>query len=254
MDMKAWYEIKAASGDKPAEVWIYDQIGEGFFAEGITAKQFCKDLAALKASAISLRINSPGGSVVDGMAIYNALERHPANITTYVDGLAASIASVIALAGDKVVMAKNGMFMIHQPYGMASGTSDDMRKVAEVLDKISANMVNIYAEASGADLDTVKAMMDAETWMTADEAVSLGFADCVDPKEAKLAALGDLATHFKHAPKITGDAASEPAPLTAEAPAPPPDGSDGDGKQAEAQVQADHDARRRRLELAEREI
>lgn len=178
MAEKPYYSIQNKANNS-AEVWIYEQIGEDWFSEGVTAKRFCQDLAGLKAEHIDLHINSPGGSVFDGQAIYNALVRHPASVTTHVDGLAASIASVIALAGDSVVMADNALFMIHNPWGFAQGSADDMRKCAEVLDKCRDTIVSVYKKKCGMTDAAIMAAMDAETWYTAAEAQSAGFVDSI---------------------------------------------------------------------------
>lgn len=172
-----WYRIEN-KGPEKAEVWIYEQIGEDFWSgEGVTAKGFQKEISAIKAKQIDLHINSPGGAVFDGVAIYNLLKQHPANVTTYIDGIAASIASVIALAGDRVVMAENALYMMHNPFGMVMGNAGDMRAMADVLDKIRGTMTNVYAGKSGKPEDEINSLLDAETWMTADEALEAGFID-----------------------------------------------------------------------------
>jgi ATP-dependent Clp endopeptidase proteolytic subunit ClpP len=171
-----WYSITAKS-DR-AEIWIYEMIGEDFWTGGgVTAKNFQKELAEIKASQIDLHINSPGGVVFDGITIYNLIKQHPANVTTYIDGLAASIASVIALAGDKVIMAENALYMIHNPWGMAIGPAEDMRKQADVLDKIRGSMTLAYTSKSDRSENEIHSLMDAETWMTAEEAKEAGFVD-----------------------------------------------------------------------------
>lgn len=171
-----WYTI-TNKADK-AEVWIYEEIGEDFWTGGgVTAKNFQKELSAIKAPQIDLHINSPGGAVFDGVTIYNLLKQHPANVTTFIDGIAASIASVIALAGDKVIMAENALYMMHNPSGLVMGNSEDMRKMAEVLDKIRGTMTGVYTGKSGKSDDEINAMLDAETWMTADEALEAGLID-----------------------------------------------------------------------------
>jgi ATP-dependent Clp endopeptidase proteolytic subunit ClpP len=172
-----WYRIEN-KGPERAEIWIYEQIGEDFWSgEGVTAKNFQKEISAITAKNIDLHINSPGGAVFDGVAIYNLLKQHQANITTYIDGLAASIASVIALAGDKVVMAENALYMMHNPFGVVMGNASDMRSMADVLDKIRGTMTGVYAGKSGKDNDEINALLDAETWFTADEALEAGFID-----------------------------------------------------------------------------
>ena len=174
--MKKWFEI-INKADK-AEIWIYEQIGEDFWTGGgVTAKSFQKELAGIKASQIDLHINSPGGEVFDGITIYNLIKQHPANVTAHIDGLAASIASVIALAGDTVIMAENALFMIHNPWGFAMGDASEMRKTADLLDKIGGSLVTAYASKSGKSDDEISALMDAETWMTAQEAKDAGFID-----------------------------------------------------------------------------
>jgi len=174
--MKKWFEI-INKADK-AEIWIYEQIGEDFWTGGgVTAKNFQKELAGIKASQIDLHINSPGGEVFDGITIYNLIKQHPANVTAHIDGLAASIASVIALAGDTVIMAENALFMIHNPWGFAMGDASEMRKTADLLDKIGGSLVTAYSSKSGKSDDEISVLMDSETWMTAQEAKDAGFID-----------------------------------------------------------------------------
>ena len=174
--MKKWFEI-INKADK-AEIWIYEQIGEDFWTGGgVTAKSFQKELAGIKASQIDLHINSPGGEVFDGITIYNLIKQHPANVTAHIDGLAASIASVIALAGDTVIMAENALFMIHNPWGFAMGDATEMRKTADLLDKVGGSLVTAYASKSGKSDDEISVLMDSETWMTAQEAKDAGFID-----------------------------------------------------------------------------
>ena len=176
-----WYEIKNKS--EKAEIWIYDFIGEDFWSGGgVTAKNFQKELAEIKASQIDLHINSPGGDVFDGIAIYNLLKQHAATVTTYIDGLAASIASVIALSGDKIYMAENALFMIHNPWGSICGEAADMRKFADQLDMVRGAISKSYAAKTGKEESEINSLMDAETWMDADDAVEAGFVDEVTEK------------------------------------------------------------------------
>ena len=176
MSSTKWYSIVDKS--EKAEIWIYEEIGEDFWTgDGITAKGFQKELSAIKANQIDLHINSPGGLVFDGITIYNLLKQHPANVTTYIDGLAASIVSVIALAGNKVVMAENGLFMIHKATGGVFGNSDDMRDFAEKLDKINSSIATTYISKTKKDESEINSLMAAETWMTASEALEAGFVD-----------------------------------------------------------------------------
>ena len=217
--MTTWYKIENKA-DK-AEIWIYESIGEDFWSGGgVTAKKFQEELAAIKSKQIELHINSPGGQVFEGVTIYNLLKQHEASITTYIDGLAASIASVIALAGDKVVMAANALFMIHNPSGMVLGTSADMRKMADVLDKIRSTMSGVYSGKSGLNEDEINKLLDDETWMTADEAKLAGFVDEI-AEEMDLAACAKFIpvmakAGFKHIPKQINASATVPTAKDAE--------------------------------------
>jgi ATP-dependent Clp protease, protease subunit len=193
--------MRVAQTEKQAEILLYDEIG--WF--GIRADDFKRELDAVTAPDITLRINSPGGDVFDSLAIYNAIRAHPATVTTHVDGIAASMASVIALAGDKVVMADNAFMMIHHPWSIVLGNAADMRKEADVLDKVSGSLLSAYAEKTGRDGEELSALMDDETWFTAAEAVAFGIADEVFAEEEKqetapLAALFDLSI-FANVPK-----------------------------------------------------
>ena len=168
--MRRWYEFRARAKDA-AEIVIYDEIG----AFGIPAKAFLDELKVLGPVAeLTLRINSPGGSVFDGVAIYNALKRHQARVTVWIDGIAASIASMIAMAGDEVVMPENAMLVLHDPSGLVVGTATDMRATADALDKMAAAMVAAYRDKSGAGDAEIEALMAAETWLSAEEAVEVG--------------------------------------------------------------------------------
>ena len=217
--MKTWYEIKNKS-DK-AEIWIYEEIGEDFWTGGgVTAKGFQKELAAIKADKIDLHINSPGGLVFDGITIYNLLKQHPANVTTYIDGLAASIASVIALAGDSVIMAENALFMIHKASGLVMGNSDDMRDFAEKLDKVNTSIATTYISKTGKDEPEINDLMAAETWMTAAEALDFGFVDEVSG-EADMAACARFVpvmekAKFQHIPGCIAGIKEKPTVKEAE--------------------------------------
>lgn len=168
----SWYDITNKGGK--AEIFIYDEIGYW----GITAKQFIKDLKQVKdADSVTLRINSPGGSITDGNAIYNAIKALKVEVAVQIDSLAASMATVIALAGNSVKMAENGFFMIHNPHGGAYGESKDLKTMADLMDKMKTNILNVYAKKSGKETDEISDMMDDVTWMTAQEALDEGFID-----------------------------------------------------------------------------
>ena len=191
--MRSWYAIRAR--DEGAEVSIYDEIG----AYGVSAKSFLDELGALPDDGpLTLRLNSPGGSVFDAVAIYNALKRHAGPVTVWIDGIAASAASYIAMAGDEVVMPENAFLMIHDPSGFVMGTAEDMRAMAEALDKIKGSLVAGYVAKSGGAEDDIAALMAKETWLDAAEAVELGFADRL-AEPVRIAARFDVG-RFRNAP------------------------------------------------------
>lgn len=175
------------SAEREAEVYIYEEIGQDFWTgSGITAKGFAEQLDALgPVDSITVRINSPGGSVFDGNAIYNALVRHPAKVKVEIDGIAASAASYIAMAGDEINIAENGMVMVHRAHGGCMGNCQDMIEMADVLEKLDGSIAKIYADRTNRKLDTWLAKMDAETWFTADEAVKERLADSITPNKDK---------------------------------------------------------------------
>ena len=164
------------SDNNETTVTLYDEIG----AFGAGSKEFLADLGKLSGQHIHLRINSPGGSVVEGTAIYNALRRHEGGLTVHIDAMAASMASVIAMAGSPVYMADNALLMIHNPWTVSMGESKDLRKEADLLDKLKVNLRNAYVRKTGINAEEIGAMMDAETWLDAVEAVALGFADAIE--------------------------------------------------------------------------
>jgi len=170
-----WYAIQQTE-DGEAEVSIYDEIGFG----GVTAKAFLAELKKLSGQRVHLRINSVGGSVVEGAAIYNALRRHKGGLVVHIDALAASMASVIAMAGDETLIADNALVMIHNPWGMTMGDADELRKEADILDKLKNTLVNAYVRKTGMEAEQIAQMMDDETWLNATEAVAFGFADAIE--------------------------------------------------------------------------
>ena len=186
-----YYSINA-SGDGPAEILIYDVIGQSWWEESVTAKQFVKDLKAIGAKKdVVVRINSPGGNVFDGNAIFNALKNHKGKVDVVVDGMALSMASIIAMAGDTITMSDNAIMMIHNPSGLAVGDANAMRTYADLLDKIKSPMVDAYVARSGKQADEIAALMDAETWFNAEEAKAFGFADAIVESNLAVAAQFD---------------------------------------------------------------
>jgi len=181
-----WYEMKALANGA-TEIYVFDEIGYW----GVTAKDFARDLKEVNPNgAIDLHINSPGGSVTDGIAIYNLLKNHKSQVNVIIDGLAASMASVIAMAGDTITMPENALMMIHNPWGGAMGDANELRKTAEVLDKMKQALISAYTQKTGKDAEEIGALMDEETWMTGSEAVEMGFASQVSA-EVQLAASFD---------------------------------------------------------------
>ena len=212
--MKAsWYEFRPSSSADSAHtnLFIYDSIG----AFGVSASQFLADLQSVPAdSRIVLRIHSPGGDVFDGQAIFTALKRHAGGVTTHIDGLAASMAAVIAMAGDPVQMAGNGMFMIHNVGGGAMGESEDLRKAADMMDKVQETITQIFVGKTGLSRKRLTELMDSETWLTASEALEMGFVDEITG-EMKMAAEFDL-SKFKNSPRLTEKLAAMSKPTVAE--------------------------------------
>jgi ATP-dependent Clp protease protease subunit len=166
----------AKSNSKKGEIYIYDSIGQSWDG-GITADSFRQEMETVKdATELDIYFNSPGGNVFDGIAIQNQIKRHPAKRkTAHIDGIAASIASVIMLACDERLIASNGTVMIHNPSGMCFGTSVDMRKTADTLDGIRDQILGTYVDATGQSPKDLTAWMDDELWMNADLAKQRGF-------------------------------------------------------------------------------
>lgn len=174
--------VRAAAADAPAEILLYDEIG--FW--GVTAKDFVMALLAAGDGPITLRINSPGGDVFDGLAIYNALLARKAPVNVVIEGLAASAASFIALAGTTVSMAEQSMMMIHKAWGFTIGNDDDHLEQAVTLGKIDGQLANIYARKTGKPAADMLALMKAESWFTADEAKAGGLCDSIITPPAKV--------------------------------------------------------------------
>ena len=171
-------QIRSESATK-AEIIIYAPIGQSFWEESVSAKDFSDQLNKLEPTVneISVRINSPGGDVFDGIAIYNRLKQHKAKKTIYIDGLAASIASIIALAGDDIIIGEGALYMIHLPWTIAWGNRMDFDNVTNRLMDVEEQLINIYAKKTKLGKSEIRAMLEAETWMDADQAIEKGFVD-----------------------------------------------------------------------------
>lgn len=184
------FEVLAKSEDE-AEIFLYDQIvsneDEAEWWGGVAPQPFVKALRGITASTIHLRINSPGGSVFAARAMEQALREHSAKIVVHIDGLAASAATIIAMAGDERIMAKGALFMIHKAWTISWGNADDLLKEAELLEKIDTTLADTYAERTGNESGVIAGWMRDETWFTAQEALDHGFATSVAEDEAKAA-------------------------------------------------------------------
>jgi ATP-dependent Clp protease protease subunit len=194
---RRWFSVQAKAGDS-AEVFIYDEIGAGYCGGGVEPSALIKEVNGLKLSpsdTLNVRINSPGGSYFDGNTIYNYLRGIKSKIRVIVDGMAASAASIIAMAGDTIEMPSNAMMVIHNPWSQVAGDARSMRKAADDLDKMQVGAVATYLRKAGDKLTEAKLveMLDAETYLTADDAVKWGLADVVsDPVRASSLLLHDI--------------------------------------------------------------
>jgi ATP-dependent protease ClpP protease subunit len=193
-----FYDFRMAMDDdapNSAELLIFGAIGEPDFMDpdAVSAKQFAQDLAALPASVnkLNIHINSPGGSVFDASAIYSRLADHRSTKTVYIDGIAASAATIIAMVGQKIFVRSNATMMVHMPSGVVMGNADDMRQTASALDTVTESMINIYEKRTKLDRAKIKSLLTAETWMSPDDAVSNGFADEVRGVVKAAASLGN---------------------------------------------------------------
>jgi ATP-dependent Clp protease protease subunit len=187
-------------GNDRAEIYLYGIIGADWFGEGVTAKKFADDLKALgSVKTIDLRINSEGGSVFDGKAMYSLLVEHKAKVISHIDGLAASAASFIAMAGDEIEIAEGGFVMIHNAWMFAMGDAKELRRTADLLDTVNGTILDVYVARTKGDKGAIAKMMDEETWMTAAESVKHGFADKM-VENLKVAACVDHPDRFKKLP------------------------------------------------------
>ncbi len=208
--MKTWYRLENKANSTPT-LFLYDEIG-GF---GISASDFMTDLMAVEGDAIDVHISSLGGEVFQGFAIYQALKDHPAMVNVYVDSIAASIASVIAMAGDKVVMGKNSQMMIHDGHVTMQGNAADLTRMIDQLNRASDNIASVYAERTGGDIAEWRNAMKDETWFNAEEAVAAGLADEVSQSSKKVRNVADLqifnyaGRQFAPAPTILGQKSTE---------------------------------------------
>lgn len=174
---RQWYRFANKGTDGVTDVYLYGEIGDSWFGDSVSAADFVRELKGVKSERIRLHLHSPGGDVWDGLAILNALRQHPAKVTTIVDGIAASAASVVAMGGEEVVMMDNAELMIHDALGLAMGNAALMRDMASDLDRESDNIAAVYAAKAGGDVADWRAAMRAESWYSPAEALEAGLID-----------------------------------------------------------------------------
>jgi ATP-dependent Clp protease protease subunit len=219
------FEVVAKADSSEVDIFLYDHIvsseDEAEWWGGVAPESFVKAVYAVDPShTINLRVNSPGGSVFAARAMEQALRAHKGKVVVHIDGLAASAATFVSMAGDEVVMAKGAMFMIHKAWTGMWGNAEDLRKEADLLDKIDGTLAETYADKTGKDIAAITEWMAAETWFTAQEALDAGFATSIAEAEAKALAW-DLSA-YQNAPKA--ERQTQPEPATA--PEPEPTASD----------------------------
>lgn len=219
------FEVVAKADSSEVDIFLYDHIvsseEEAEWWGGVAPESFVKAVYAVDPShTINLRVNSPGGSVFAARAMEQALRAHKGKVVVHIDGLAASAATFVSMAGDEIVMAKGAMFMIHKAWTGMWGNAEDLRKEADLLDKIDGTLAETYAEKTGKDVAAISEWMAAETWFTAQEALEAGFATSIAEAEAKALAW-DLSA-YDNAPKAERQTQPEPAPT----PGPEPTASD----------------------------
>lgn len=189
-------------GSDRGEIWLYGIIGMDWFGDGVTAKQFADDLKKLgNVATIDLRINSDGGVVTDARAMYNLLVEHKAKVVTHIDGIAASAASFVAMAGEEILIAEGGFVMIHEARGITIGSAEDHRRMAGVLDNMNQTIVDTYVARTKQDEKKIKKWMADETWFNGREAMENGFADRI-VENMKVAAYSPsrLSAAYRHMP------------------------------------------------------
>ncbi|WP_242957644.1 head maturation protease, ClpP-related [Clostridium cochlearium] len=201
---KRFWNFKSLD-EKMGELTLYGEISnETWWGDEVTPKEFKSDLDNLgEIDTLNIYINSPGGDVFAGQTIYSILKRHKAHKNVYIDGLAASIASVIAMAGNTIFMPKNSMMMIHNPWTIGMGNASEFRKLAEDLDKIRESLIAAYEGHSALTRDEIIEIMDSETWLTASECEEYGFCDVVEEEENMAASIDvEVLERYRNTPKV----------------------------------------------------
>lgn len=200
---KTPFKIRSESATK-AEIVLYAAIGPDYWGDGtmVSAKNFSDQLKALPKTVneLTVRINSPGGDVFDGITIYNRLKQFNGTVNVIIDGLAASIASIIALAGDTITIGEGALYMVHLPWTFAYGNRMELDNVVNRLLDVEEQMIGIYAKRSGLDRAEIKSLLEAETWMGAEEAIEKGFVDSKVEDSLPIAASAMKSPWFAKAP------------------------------------------------------
>ena len=177
------FKVEHDEENKVTTIAIYGIIGDSWFSESFSANDIDRALNEAGDNDVVINLNSPGGDAFDGISIYNRLKRHPGKVTIFVDGWACSAASIIAMAGDEVVMGTGSMLMIHEAWSVVIGSKTDLRKEASVLEELEEGMIDIYMTKANVDREELREKVDAETWFSAKSAVEIGFADKVEGSE-----------------------------------------------------------------------
>lgn len=187
-------KFKAEAKNDSTEITIYGDIGETWWGESISANDIKSALEGVDSESITIRLNSPGGDAFDGIAIYNQLKNHSSKVIVYVDGLAASAASIIAMAADELIMNKGSMMMIHEASTFTWGTKAEVKKTLNALEGIDKSIADIYMTRYNGNREELDDLVVNETWFTADEAVSVGLADKVNETKADDSEVTNLKT------------------------------------------------------------
>lgn len=194
--MKSWYSFKNKSADV-VDISIHDEIG----LWGVTAADFMRELDQHKdVRSINLSVHSPGGSLLDGLAMYNKLKSHPAQVFAKVEGVAASAASFVLMAADHIAMPDNAFIMIHNAWGVGVGDAYELRDIADTMEKMQDSVISIYEKRTGLPREEIGEMMQAATWLTAEDAVNKGFADTINESVDIAAKAAPFAKYFKSMP------------------------------------------------------
>lgn len=231
-----WNRDVRAASEGNAEISVLDVIGADFWGEGVTATRVAAALRHIGPRDVVVNINSPGGDVFEGLAIYNLLREHNGRVTVKVLGLAASAASIIAMAGDEVLVARAGFLMIHNTWVLAVGDRNALRETADMLEPFDRALADIYAARARMDLEDVAAMLDKETWIGGSAAVEQGFADGLLPSDQIMEAPQERASALRRADTAMAKAGlprAERRSLLKEISATPGAGSEGTPSAAE---------------------